>query len=71
MSRVFVAALVGLISTAPSSALTHQRTARSTNGTFSRADRTFFARVRRVALRARIAAGGNLNGGLCHISPCR
>jgi hypothetical protein len=71
MSRVFVAASVGLISTTPSSALTYQRTACSTNGASSRADRSFFAGARRVALRAGMAAEGDLDGGLCHISPCR
>ena len=67
MSRVFVAALVGLISTTPSSTLTYQRTARGTNGASGRA---LFGRVRPVALRARLAAGGNLDGGPCHIYLC-
>jgi hypothetical protein len=70
MSRVFVAALAGLISTITSSAQAYHRAARGTNGASGGADRALPGRGRRVALPARIAAAGDL-GGLCHISPCR
>ena len=69
MKRVFTVTLVGLIvvSAVPPSALAFHCVARSTNGASGWANRAFLGRAQRVALRACIAAGGNLNGGQCHM----
>jgi len=69
MNRILAAALVGLtiILAAPSSALSFHCVARSTNS----ANSALLWKAQQVAWRKCVAAGGNLNGGVCNIAYCR
>jgi len=74
MSRLFVAALVGLTvaSAATTSASAFHCVARSPNGAVGSASGLLILeRARAIALRRCILAGGNLHGSFCHIAYCR